>query len=428
MRNAQVFFARHRAGFFLRYIRGMKYHNALLGCLLWGLLQSLPALAVLVPQPIGMYVEEVDGVSMEDDLIVDSAALLSHERRVQAVLELQSRLGAYDQSLGRKWIDLAHDAVKLNQPESAARLFQQGLHNLRLNAGLTTDKQVVALSEWIAVLKRVGDTDSLREQLQYRYRITGFGAVGWSEATLGYALEYFDNELARFATSDWLANGNKVVRFERHLNDVIERSCEGESASAAWCGPLVKRRLQLLYLIAFAVEPFVEDPQTRNNLPPKFLGDRSLYDEQLVALERNAYQSGVRMLEKAIALAEEQIDLELALADWRWYFGRRGAAKDVYRKLYQSHPELFVVAQALPQGLTAPVTSRADPEAQPSSYRFTINKLGKARDLSLQEGSGEGTDPNRVRKALRDIRFRPSLDSQGEVVESEVVGGFRYLR
>ncbi len=406
----------------------MKYENALLGCLFWGMLQSLPAFAVLVPQPIGMYVEEVDGLSIEDDLIVDSAALLSHERRVQEVLELQSRLGAYNQSLGQKWIDLAHDAVKLNQPESAARLFQQGLHNLRLNAGLTTDKQIVALSEWIAVLTRLGDTESLGEQLQYRYRITGFGAGDWSEESLGYALEYFDNQLARFATSDWLANENKVVRFERHLDDVIERSCEGESATAAWCGPLVKRRLQLLYLIAFAVEPFVEDRQTRNSLPPKFLGDRSLYDEQLVALERNAYQSGVRMLEKAIALAEDQIDLELALADWRWYFGRRGAAKDVYRKLHESHPELFAVAQALPQGLTDPVTSRADPEALPSRYRFTVNKLGKARDLSLQEGGGEGTDPNRVRKALRDIRFRPSLDSNGEVVESEVVGSYRYLR
>ena len=204
----------------------MKYQNALLGCLFLGMLQPLPAAAVLVPQPIGMYVEEVDGKSIEDDLIVDSAALLAHERRVQDVLELQSRLGAYDQSLGQQWIDLAHDAVKLNQPESAARLFQQGLHNLRLNAGLTTDKQIIALSEWIAVLKRLGDTESLGEQLQYRYRITGFGTGDWSEESLGYALEYFDNELARFATSDWLAYENKVVRFERHLDDVIERSCE----------------------------------------------------------------------------------------------------------------------------------------------------------------------------------------------------------
>ena len=406
----------------------MKYQNALLGCLLWGVLQSLPAFAVLVPQPIGMYVEEVDGLSIEDDLVVDSAALLSHDRRVQEVLELQARLGAYDQSLGQKWIDLAHEAVKLNQPESAARLFQQGLHNLRLNAGLTTDKQVIALSEWIAVLKRLGDTDSLGEQLQYRYRITGFGVGDWSEESLAYALEYFDNELARFATTDWLANENKVVRFERHLDDVIERSCESESAAAVWCGPLVKRRLHLLYLIAFAVEPFVEDRQTRNSLPPKFLGERSLYDEQLVALERNAYQSGVRMLEKAIALDDDQVDLKLALADWRWYFGRRGAAKNVYRELYVSHPELFVVAQALPQGLTGPVTSRAESEALPSSYRFVVNKLGKARDLSLQGESGEGSDPNRIRKALRDIRFRPSLDSEGEVVESEVVGSYRYLR
>ena len=290
----------------------MKYQNAILGCLIWGLLQSLPAFAVLVPQPIGMYVEEVDGLSIEDDLLVDSAALLAHERRVQEVLELQSRLGAYDQSLGQKWIDLAHDAVKLKQPESAARLFQQGLHNLRLNAGLTTDKQVIALSEWIAVLKRLGDTESLGEQLQYRYRITGFGAGDWSEESLGYALEHFDNELSRFATSDWLANENKVVRFERHLDDVIERSCEGESASAAWCGPLVKRRLQLLYLIAFAVEPFVEDRQTRNSLPPKFW-------EIAHFMTSNWWRSSEMPISQACACWKKPLPLRRIRLIWSWH-------------------------------------------------------------------------------------------------------------
>lgn len=386
------------------------------------------AVAVIVPQPMGTYIEVVEGQMLDDDFVVDSTALVAHERRVQEVDALQSRLGAYDASLSQKWLDLAHDAVRLNQPASAAALFQRGLHNLRLNAGLTTQKQVEALSDWIDVLRRLGDTDNLGEQLRYRYRITGFGVSDWTQENLEYALEYFDSELSSFATSDWLANENKVIRFERHLDDVIERSCEGNSATAFWCGPLVKRRLQLLYIIAFTVEPLVEDPQTRRSLPPKFLADRSLYDDQLVALERNAYQSGVRMLEKAIALAEGQVDLELALADWRWYFGRRGAAKDVYRDLYASNPEWFSVAQPLPQGLTGPVTSRAEKDALTSIYRFSVSKLGRARDLSLQTQNREGSDANRIRKALRDIRFRPSLDDRGEVTETEVIGQYRYLR
>lgn len=406
----------------------MDTKKALLGWFVCGLLMSEPAFAVLVPQPIGTYIEAVEGQTFTDDVFVDSAALLAHERRVEQVVGLQVQLGAYDASLSQLWLDLAHEAVRLDQPESAARFFQQGLHNLRLNEGLTTSMQVQALTDWISILRRLGDTDSLGEQLRYRYRITGFGVSDWTEEHLTYALEYFDNELARFATTDWLSIENTVLRFERHLDDVIERSCGGDSASATWCAPLVKRRLHLLYLIAFAVEPFVGDSQTRTALPPKFLEDRSIYDDQLVALERNAYQSGVRMLEKAIALGESQVDLQLALADWRWFFGRRGAAKKVYRELHGSNPELFDTAQALPQGLSGPVTSRAEQGAVSSAYRFTVNKLGRVRDLSLQTEQVKGADVNRIRKALRDIRFRPSLDTDGEVRESEVSRQYRFLR
>ena len=170
-------------------------------------------MAVLVPQPIGMYVEAVKGEALPRDSIIESAELLAHAQRVQEVVTLQVTLGAYDESLSEKWLELAHEAVRLEQSESAARFFQQGLHNLRLNAGLTTDGQVEALSDWIRVLRHLGDSDALGEQLRYRYRITGFGVSDWTEETLGYALEYFDNQLARFATTDWLANESVVLRF-----------------------------------------------------------------------------------------------------------------------------------------------------------------------------------------------------------------------
>ena len=314
--------------FFLRYILGMRYLAAITICLSINVLLPAGVVAEVVPQPIGAFIEEFNGLVFEDDAVIDLEALVRHERNVQQVIEQQARLGAYDASLSQKWLDLAHEAVRLKRPEEAAQLYQRGLHNLRLNAGLTTDKQLVALSDWISVLKGLADTENLGEQLQYRYRITGFGVSDWTDETFDYALEYFDNELAQFAATPWLSNDYEIIRFERHLDDVIKRSCEGKSVSASRCGPLVKRRLHLLYLIAFNVEPFVDDQQTRNRLPSRLQTDRSLSDEQLVALERNAYQSGVRMLEKAIALTERQVDLELVLAVWGLYFGRRSAARD----------------------------------------------------------------------------------------------------
>jgi len=70
-------------------------------------------MAVLVPQPIGMYVEAVKGEALPRDSIIESAELLAHEQRVQEVVTLQVTLGAYDESLSEKWLELAHEAVRL---------------------------------------------------------------------------------------------------------------------------------------------------------------------------------------------------------------------------------------------------------------------------------------------------------------------------
>ena len=136
--------------------------------------------AVLVPQPVGMFVLPIEGQILDDDVVVDSRALLDHERRVRDVLASQTDLGAYHPALAERWLLLAHEAMRLGQSESAANLFQQGLHNLRLNSGLTTDSQIDALTDWITVLRRLGDSEGLSQQLSYRYRITGLGAESWT--------------------------------------------------------------------------------------------------------------------------------------------------------------------------------------------------------------------------------------------------------
>ena len=117
--------------------------------------------AVVVPQPVGMYITPVQEYFESDIVTVDSRALLAHEGRIRDVMAAQVDLGAYHSSLAERWLELAHEAVRLGQSESAANLFQQGLHNLRLNAGLTTDSQIDALNDWIVVLRRLGDSEGL---------------------------------------------------------------------------------------------------------------------------------------------------------------------------------------------------------------------------------------------------------------------------
>ena len=383
--------------------------------------------AVLVPQPVGMFVLPIERHSLDDDVVVDSRALLDHEQRVRDVLASQRDLGAYHPALSERWLSLAHEAVRLGQSESAANLFQQGLHNLRLNSGLTTDSQIDALNDWIAVLRRLGDSEGLSQQLSYRYRITGLGAESWTDERLKYALEYYDHELSVLAVAQWYAMERDVLKFAEHLEDIVHRACRGDAVDVTACSALVKRRLQLLYLISFAVEPFVEDRQALPLYKPRVLEERSVTDEQLANIERGAFLTGVRMMKEAIELDSDNDDLELALADWRWFYGRSGDAISTYERLAEKTPELFAEPLELPHGLIT-VSPLLASEVAHATFSFEVTTRGRVREISEISSTDGARDAIRIKKSLRELRFRPALDASAERVKVTVTKTYRETR
>lgn len=411
----------------MRYIGVMRKASIIVGLTFLALWSSAGVNAVWVPQPVGMYVMPVEAQTGYDDVIVDSKALLDHERRVRGVLVSQTNLGAYHPALAEQWLSLAHEAMRLGQAESAANLFQQGLHNLRLNSGLTTDSQIDALNDWITVLRRLGDSEGLSQQLSYRYRITGLGSGTWTEESLVFALEYYDHELSMLAATEWYAIEREVVKFAQHLKDVVKIACKGDSVDPSACSSLVKRRLQLLYLISFAVEPLVEDQQALPIYNPRAWPNRSVTDDQLETIERGAFLSGVRMLKDAITLLEDKAELELVLADWRWFHGKSGAAVNTYERLAKKSPADFTEPAELPHGLIDSSRAPLADQAQ-ATFTFGVTKRGKVRDI-IEISSTEGSrDATRLRKGLRELRFRPALDDKGERIEVEVTKTYQETR
>ena len=427
-----MFFARTRAGFFfayhvLRYIVVMRKLRLLTVFTILSFCFSAGVQAVLVPQPVGMFVLPIEGHILDDDVVVDSRALLDHERRVRDVLASQRDLGAYHPALAERWLSLAHEAMRLGQSESAANLFQQGLHNLRLNSGLTTDSQIDALNDWITVLRRLGDSEGLSQQLSYRYRITGLGAESWTDERLKYALEYYDHELSVLAVAQWHAIQREVLKFAEHLEDVVHRACRGEMVDVTACSALVKRRLQLLYLISFAVEPYVEDRQVLPLYKPRVLEERSVTDEQLANIVRGAFLTGVRMMKEAIELDSDNDDLELALADWRWFHGKSGDAVSTYERLAEKTPELFAEPLELPHGLTTASPILASEVAQ-ATFSFEVTTRGRVREISEISSTNGARDAIRIKKRLRELRFRPALDDAAERVKVTVTKTYRETR
>ena len=383
--------------------------------------------AVLVPQPVGMFVLPIKGQNVDDDLVIDSRALLDHEQRVRDVLASQTDLGAYHPALAERWLSLAHEAMRLGQSESAANLFQQGLHNLRLNSGLTTNSQIDALNDWITVLRRLGDSEVLSQQLSYRYRITGLGAESWTDESLKFALEYYDHELSVLAVAQWYDIEREVLKFAEHLEDAVHRACRGDTVDVKACSALVKRRLQLLYLISFAVEPYVEDRQALPLYKPRVLQERSVTDEQLANIERGAFLAGVRMMKEAIELDSENDELELALADWRWFYGRSGDAVSTYERLAEKSPGLFSEPVELPHGLIA-ASSLPLREVAQATFSFEVTTRGRVREINEISSTSGARDAIRIKKGLRELRFRPALDGSAERVKATVTKTYRETR
>ena len=432
MRSAQDFFCPLVSGLFfacsvLRYIVFMRQISLLAGITILSFCFSAGVQAVLVPQPVGMFVLPIKGQNVDDDLVVDSRALLDHERRVRDVLASQTDLGAYHPALAERWLSLAHEAMRLGQSESAANLFQQGLHNLRLNSGLTTNSQIDALNDWITVLRRLGDSEVLSQQLSYRYRITGLGAESWTDESLKFALEYYDHELSVLAVAQWYDIEREVLKFAEHLEDVVHRACRGDTVDVKACSALVKRRLQLLYLISFAVEPYVEDRQALPLYKPRVLQERSVTDEQLANIERGAFLAGVRMMKEAIELDSENDELELALADWRWFYGRSGDAVSTYERLAEKSPGLFSEPVELPHGLIA-ASSLPLREVAQATFSFEVTTRGRVREINEISSTSGARDAIRIKKGLRELRFRPALDGSAERVKATVTKTYRETR
>ena len=405
----------------------MRQISLLAGITIFSFCFSAGVQAVLVPQPVGMFVLPIKGQNVDDDLVIDSRALLDHEQRVRDVLASQTDLGAYHPALAERWLSLAHEAMRLGQSESAANLFQQGLHNLRLNSGLTTNSQIDALNDWITVLRRLGDSEVLSQQLSYRYRITGLGAESWTDESLKFALEYYDHELSVLAVAQWYDIEREVLKFAEHLEDVVLRACRGDTVDVKACSALVKRRLQLLYLISFAVEPYVEDRQALPLYKPRVLQERSVTDEQLANIERGAFLAGVRMMKEAIELDSENDELELALADWRWFYGRSGDAVSTYERLAEKSPGLFSEPVELPHGLIA-ASSLPLREVAQATFSFEVTTRGRVREINEISSTSGARDAIRIKKGLRELRFRPALDGSAERVKATVTKTYRETR
>ena len=150
-------------------------------------------------------------------------------------------------------------------------------------------------------------------------------------------------------------------------------------------------------------------------------------NEQLANIERGAFRIGVQMMKEAIELDLGNDELELALADWRWFYGRSGDAVSTYGRLAEKSPELFSEPVELPHGLITASLLPVRKVAQ-ATFSFDVTTRGRVREIREISSTNGARDAIRIKKSLRELRFRPVLDGSAERVKVTVTKTYRETR
>ena len=116
----------------------------------------------------------------------------------------------------------------------------------------------------------------------------------------------------------------------------------------------------------------------------------------------------------------------MALADWRWFYGRSGDAVSTYERLAEKTPELFDEPVELPHGLISASPIPPSEVAQ-ATFSFEVTTRGRVREISEISSTNGARDAIKL-KRVRELRFRPALDDSAERVKVTVTKTYRETR
>ena len=381
------------------------------------------------PLPYGFLLASAEAQPVATDRpTVNSEAMVALSRARESISALEAARGPYHPGLAQPLLAAAALAREMRFDEAAIELYSWALQNLRINRGLATPEQLPVVEALLELHREAGDSEAVNNREAYIYRLAGRGQRPWSEDRLRAALRY----LAWW--QEWLLlkgewyDGRELWDLHRAGEALAESVCAAEAWAQEWCGPMTLRALGTLYLIDYQIEPIDDfgDPRRLRRRPD---WDQDMFDQRLYDLAASAYAAGVRLLQTALERVPDDPDLKLALADWRWFQGRQSSAREDYRALQAEMPARFVEPEPLP---TLPVFRRDPRLARDSDrviLRVKVTARGQAREVEFTgpETVEEGVRI-RARRALRDTRFRPRLNANGEPEDAEVTLSLLALR
>lgn len=401
--------------------------------------------AVARPQPYGEHFLRLDRVSGAAGGAVVSR-VDSPEDYLAQMESMETEQGPYADGLAEPLGSLGRYYRQQGDFEQAQEAYRRALHIIRVNDGLYSERQIPLVRDLLATFRDAGDYEALDRRYEYLFRLYGAGRAPYTELRMRAALEYlrWQREAMRMKLD---GGGADRLLDAMEINDEILDGIEhAGSVPYAWRKRFVLSQLRNLYILRDRFQPDThENPlgSSRNVFGAQPI-TVELRDQRLENLRQGAEVKARTLAEKLrqAAVAEGPVAearLELALADWYFWNGKRGSAKTGYRRvaeLLRNAGEPGLVGEWLGQPVELPEdgafwAGRPSADAALAEVRasFNVSSRGRVSDIEVKAlNPGAEADLSRFKRNLNATLFRPRWDGgEAESVEG-LVRDYRLLR
>jgi hypothetical protein len=369
---------------------------------------------------------------------------------------VEAQAGAYTAALIEPAGDLGRALQARGDHRGALPYLKRAIHLTRVNEGLATPTQLPLLQRLLISQLALGDRDGADGTQRYLLRLR-LRAAADEAARQAAVAAYADWQRGRYLARE----GFETYRFLVDLRAVNERELERlEAAEAAGAPgaalaqlPYLRDMLRTEYLVSRYEGERRETIRVRagSSADQSYAPSPSLEAEDFRLMRKYNYRGGRQLAERIVeihraqpvpdrsALARALLDL----GDWHLWWHQPGPALRSYREAWALYaddadpataPEtLFPAPRELP--VESPFFTAAPPpeahlEPAEGEVRFTVNRLGQARDVELTvlEARDVAAAQTALYRMMKEFRFRPVLRG-GDAVDSGTLTrrySFRY--
>lgn len=405
---------------------------ALLLCSLVAGVQAAPAEATNPSMDSLDQMQSLEQMDFLEQQIEADEAVAALSELEQMIDRLEAANHRYHETLVRPLM-LAGDAqMQEGAYADALDHYGRARHISRVSFGLFDRRQIPLVYREAAAYRALGDMSSAGKREEYAYEVAREDYDEYDRKLLQPTFR-----LANF----YLETRNPLparVLLKRALQ-ILELNGEGESPTAI---PVLRAIARSHRLERFPPIYITNPNDSQLERPTPGLTNSDL-DRGYAGL--NSFHSGERALQRVVEIRDklvqpdETIDAKLELADWHQMFGRAQDAATLYRHVWEEMQPLGRDADAF---FSAPVMiyfpRPENPRPPPRSKRgesatghvaldFTVNRIGRVRDMKTSSSQPPRLMDFRVRRSMRAAIYRPAFESGTPVLAPDQTYRYEYL-